>query len=72
MVRADEREESERRRAARAEREVEEARRRIDELHTALAGAVAAERIAAGEAGALRTIVAGLRARPWWRRWFRG
>ena len=72
LVRADEREESARRRAARAEREVEETRRRIDELHTALAGAVAAERIAAGEAGALRTIVAGLRARPWWRRWFRG
>jgi hypothetical protein len=50
---------------------VEDGRRRIDELHTALADAVTAERIAAGEAAALRTIVTGLRARPWWRRWFR-
>jgi hypothetical protein len=34
---------------------VEDGRRRIDELHTALADAVTAERIAAGEAAALRT-----------------
>src|SRR6516164_652502 len=46
-------------------------RDRVDELHTALADAVTAERIAAGEAAALRAIVTGLRARPWWRRWFR-
>jgi hypothetical protein len=45
------------------------AERRVDELHT---DAVTAERIAAGEAAALRALVTGLRARPWWRRWFRG
>ena len=47
--------------------------RRVDELHTDLADAVAAERIAAGEAAALRAIVTkltGPRA-PWWRWWFR-
>ena len=62
-------------RAERAERQleverqrVEDSRKRIDELHTALADAVTAERIAAGEAAALRAIVTGLRARPWWRR----
>jgi hypothetical protein len=43
----------------------------VDELHTALGDAVTAERIAAGEAAALHAIVTGLRARPWWRRWFR-
>jgi len=65
-------------RAERAERQleverqrVEDSRKRIDELHTALADAVTAERIAAGEAAALRTIVTGLQERPWWRRWFR-
>jgi hypothetical protein len=46
-------------------------RRQIDCLHVDLADAVAAERIAAGEAAALRAIVTGLRARPWWRCWFR-
>jgi hypothetical protein len=50
---------------------IDELQQRVDELHTALADAVTAERIAAGEAAALRTIVTGLRARPWWRRWFR-
>jgi hypothetical protein len=45
------------------------AQSRIDELHTDLADAVTAERIAAGEAAALRAIVTRLRARPWWRRW---
>ena len=65
-------------RAERAERQleaerqrVEDSRKRIDELHTALADAVTAERIAAGEAAALRTIVTGLQERPWWRRLFR-
>jgi len=48
-----------------------EERRQIDRLHLDLADAVTAERIAAGEAAALRTIVTGLRERPWWRRWFR-
>jgi hypothetical protein len=47
-------------------------RHQIDTLRIDLADAVAAERIAAGEAAALRTIVDGLRARPWWRRWLRG
>ena len=45
-----------------------EERRQIDRLHLDLADAVTAERIAAGEAAALRTIVTGLRERPWWRR----
>jgi hypothetical protein len=49
-----------------------EERRQIDRLNVDLADAVSAERIAAGEAAALRAIVTGLRARPWWRRrWFR-
>ena len=52
-------------------RRVEDGRKRIDELHVDLADAVTAERIAAGEAAALRAILEGLRARPWWRRWFR-
>ena len=47
---------------------IDELQQRIDELHTALADAVTAERIAAGEAAALHAIVTGLRARPWWRR----
>ena len=49
----------------------DQAQSRINELHTALADAVGAERIAAADASALRVIVDGLRARPWWRRWFR-
>jgi hypothetical protein len=46
-----------------------ENRRLVDELHVALADAVAAERIAAGEATALRTEAD--RRRNWgvWRRW---
>jgi len=51
---------------------IDELQQRVDQLHTDLADAVTAERIAAGEAAALRAIVTGLRARPWWRRWFRG
>lgn len=62
LANADQREASERRRAERAEEEVVEARRRIDELHTALADAVTAERIAAGEASALRAQTADRRA----------
>ena len=58
----------ERRRVEAGRQLVEDGRKRIDELHTALADAVTAERIAAGEAAALRAIVTGLRARPWWRR----
>jgi hypothetical protein len=42
-----------------------------DGVQTALADAVAAERIAAGEAAGLRVELDRLRARaPWWRRWF--
>ena len=69
---------SERRRAEQAEHRVDELqalltqeRRQIDRLHIDLADAVTAEQIAAGEASALRAIVTALRARPWWRRWFR-
>ena len=41
-------------------------------LREALADAVAAERIASGEASALRAEVERLtRGRPWWQRWFR-
>jgi chromosome segregation ATPase len=46
-------------------------RHQIDTLRIDLADAVGAERIAAGEAAALRAIVTGLRDRRWWRRWFR-
>jgi hypothetical protein len=48
---------------------IDELQQRVDQLHTDLADAVTAERIAAGEAAALQAIVTGLRARPWWRRW---
>jgi hypothetical protein len=61
----------ERRRVEDGRKRIDELQQRVDELHTALADAVTAERIAAGEAAALRTIVDGLRARPWWRRWLR-
>ena len=78
LAKADQREESQRRRAEQAERRIDElqallteARRQIDRLHVDLADAVTAEQIAAGEASALRAIVASLRARPWWRRWLR-
>ena len=55
-----------------AERQsVEAGRKRLDELQTVLADALTAQRIAADEAAALRTIVTGLRERPWWRRLFR-
>ena len=46
--------------------------RSLDRQNLALADAVAAERIAAGEAAGLRAELDRLRARaPWWRRWFR-
>jgi hypothetical protein len=50
---------------------VEVGHQRIDELQTALADAVAAERIAAGEASALRAALTEQSRRPWWRGWFR-
>jgi hypothetical protein len=62
----------ERQRADRAERHLEADRKRVDELRTALADAIAAERIAAGEAAALRAELYRQRERsPRWRRWFR-
>ena len=61
---------SERRRVDDLQTLLAEERRQIDRLHLDLADAITAERIAAGEAAALRAIVAGLRARPWWRRWW--
>ena len=62
---------SERRRVDELQALLTEERRQIDRLHVDLADAVAAEQISAGEASALRAIVTELRARPWWRRWFR-
>jgi len=74
LVKANQREEAERRRAEYAEHRleverqlVENGRKRVDELQTALVDAVAAERITASEASALRSEVDRLRAR---RRWF--
>src|SRR6516165_2274827 len=61
---------SERRRVDDLQALLAEERRQIDRLHLDLADAITAERIAAGEAAALRAIVAELRARPWWRRWW--
>ena len=58
---------SERRRVDDLQTLLAEERRQIDRLHLDLADAITTERIAAGEAAALRAIVAGLRARPWWR-----
>ena len=48
-----------------------EERRRIDGLHTDLADARTAAVISGSEAAALRAENALLKARPWWRRWFR-
>jgi hypothetical protein len=80
LVRAEQRADADRIRADRAERHLEEERKRVDEerkrvdhLQAALADAVAAERIAAGEAAALRAELD--RRQDWraprWRRWFR-
>jgi hypothetical protein len=60
--------ERERGRVDGAERRAENAERRIGELTTSLADAVGAERIAAGEASALR---AELDRRRQWRLWRR-
>ena len=76
----------ERDRADRAERQVEdggkridelqaslgEERRRVDGLYTDLADARTAAVISGADAAALRTQLALLtERRPWWRRWFR-
>jgi len=63
--------ESQRRQLEAERQSVEAGRKRLDELQTVLADALTAQRIAADEAAALRTIVTGLRERPWWRRLFR-
>ena len=72
LTKADQREEAERSRAGRAERQleverqrVEDSRKRIAELQEALTDAMVAERIAAGEAAALR---AQAEERRTWRR----
>ena len=69
---------SERERAEQAERRADEllallaeGQRQIGDLYGALADARTAAMISSNEAAALRAIVTGLRARPWWRRWFR-
>jgi hypothetical protein len=61
--------ERERSRVDRAERLLEEERERSGKLEVTLADAVGAERIAAGEAAALRAELDALRKRR--RRWFR-
>ena len=68
---------SERERAEQAERRADEllallaeGQRQIGDLYGALADARTAAMISSNEAAALRAIVTGLRARPWWRRWF--
>jgi predicted nucleic acid-binding Zn-ribbon protein len=72
LLKANQWAEAERGRAERAERHFEDERKRVDELRTALADAVAAERIAAGTAAGLRAEIAILTdRRSWWRRWFR-
>jgi hypothetical protein len=48
-----------------------EGQRQIGDLYGALADARTAAMIISNEAAALRAIVTELRARPWWRRWFR-
>jgi hypothetical protein len=68
--RSDERADRAERHLEEERRRVDEERRRVDELRTALADAVAAERIAAGEAAALRAELVRTKSRaPWWRRW---
>jgi hypothetical protein len=68
----------ERDRADQAERRIDELqtllteeRRRIDGLHADLADARTAAMITGCEAAALRAENALLKARPWWRRWWR-
>jgi hypothetical protein len=70
LTKADQRAEAERGRADRAERHLEDEQKRVDELRTALSDAVAAERIAAGEASALRAEVERWRHMGWLHRIF--
>jgi hypothetical protein len=64
--------EHERDRADRAERQVEEGRKRIGELLIELADARTSAMISGCEAAVLRTRLELLtERRPWWRRWFR-
>jgi hypothetical protein len=70
LTKADQRAEAERGRADRAERHLEDERKRVDELRTALTDAVAAARIAAGEASVLRVEVDRWRRMGWLQRIF--
>ena len=66
--------ERERDRRGRAERQVEEGCKRIDELLIEISDARTAAMISGADAAALRSQLALLtdeRRRPWWRRWFR-
>jgi hypothetical protein len=54
-----------------ARRRIDELQRRIDGLYADLADAFTATMITGCEAAALRAENALLKARPWWRRWFR-
>ena len=69
---------SERERAEQAERRADEllallaeGQRQIGDLYGALADARTAAMISSNEASALRATLDELRARPWWKRWFR-
>ena len=54
-----------------AGKRIDELQRGIDGLHTDLADARTAAMISGSEAAALRAENALLKARPWWRRWWR-
>ena len=54
-----------------AGKRIDELQRRIDGLYADLADAFTATMITGCEAAALRAENALLKARPWWRRWFR-
>jgi hypothetical protein len=69
---------SERERVEQAERRADEllalfaeGQRQIGDLYGALADARTAAMISSNEASALRATLDELRARPWWKRWFR-
>ena len=63
--------EAERQRVEDSRKRIDELQRRIDGLHTDLADARTAAMISGSEAAALRAENALLKARPWWRKWFR-
>ena len=63
--------EAERQRVEDSRKRIDELQRRIDGLHADLADARTAAMISGSEAAALRCENALLKARPWWRKWFR-